>query len=159
ESVPVGLLTVDASGNVESINAKARQIFGFGNANEAIAEPKLNTLFRELFELNPQQSLIELQQKALERVYACSAVRRDSKALDAELSLNEFSTADGQRFLIVVFDVSQRREIERLKEQFVAMVSHELRTPLTSVQGTLKLLCAGVLGDLDLQVVTGFKIA
>lgn len=42
-------------------------------------------------------------------------------------------------------DISDRREIERLKDEFVSMVSHELRTPLTSISGALKLLASGVL--------------
>ncbi|MGY1665749.1 sensor histidine kinase [Geodermatophilus sp. SYSU D00696] len=37
-------------------------------------------------------------------------------------------------------DVSDAREAERLKDQFVALVSHELRTPLTSVLGYLELV-------------------
>ena len=40
-----------------------------------------------------------------------------------------------------------RKEIERLKKDFVALVTHELRTPLTAIRGSLGLLSAGVLGD------------
>ncbi len=42
-------------------------------------------------------------------------------------------------------DISDRREIERLKDEFVSVVSHELRTPLTSIRGALGLLAGGVL--------------
>jgi len=36
--------------------------------------------------------------------------------------------------------VAQLRELDRLKDEFVALVSHELRTPLTSIQGYTELL-------------------
>ncbi|MEI2580494.1 response regulator [Scytonema sp. PRP1] len=42
-------------------------------------------------------------------------------------------------------DISDRREIERLKDEFVSIVSHELRTPLTSIRGSLGLMSSGVL--------------
>jgi DNA-binding response OmpR family regulator/two-component sensor histidine kinase len=40
----------------------------------------------------------------------------------------------------VIVDISQRKHMERLKDEFVATVSHELRTPLTSISGSLGLL-------------------
>jgi len=49
---------------------------------------------------------------------------------------------------VVFRDITQRREIERLKEQFVSVVSHELRTPLTAIRGSLGLLESGALGPL-----------
>jgi PAS domain S-box-containing protein len=37
------------------------------------------------------------------------------------------------------YDVSERYELERKKDEFIIMASHELRTPLTSVKGNLQL--------------------
>ena len=49
---------------------------------------------------------------------------------------------------VVVFrDVTQRREVDRMKSEFVSMVSHELRTPLTAIRGSLGLIAGGALGE------------
>ncbi len=48
-----------------------------------------------------------------------------------------------------VLDISDRREMQRLKDEFVSVVSHELRTPLTSIRGALGLLASGAIGELS----------
>jgi len=77
----------------------------------------------------------------------------------------EFQLADGRSFVaysvpvedegelagrIFVFrETTADREVDRLKEEFLASVSHELRTPLTSVLGYAESLRAGDFGALD----------
>jgi len=45
-------------------------------------------------------------------------------------------------------DVTERKAIERMKNEFVSTVSHELRTPLTSIVGSLGLIAGGVVGEI-----------
>ncbi|WP_195908171.1 response regulator [Nostocoides sp. HKS02] len=45
-------------------------------------------------------------------------------------------------------DVTEQRELERLKDEFVGVISHELRTPLTSIRGALGLIAGGAVGTL-----------
>jgi signal transduction histidine kinase len=45
-------------------------------------------------------------------------------------------------------DVTAQRDLDRLKDEFIATVSHELRTPLTSMMGFLEMLRDGEAGEL-----------
>ncbi len=44
-------------------------------------------------------------------------------------------------------DITERKKIEKMKNEFISIVSHELRTPLTSIRGSLGLLATGVIDD------------
>src|SRR5437879_1930794 len=50
--------------------------------------------------------------------------------------------------VVVAFtDTTERRALDRMKEEFMSTVSHELRTPLTSLRGALGLLAGGALSN------------
>ncbi|MFZ2725245.1 MAG: PAS domain S-box protein [Methylococcaceae bacterium] len=57
-------------------------------------------------------------------------------------------TENRPRLLAIVRDISERKAVERMKNQFVSTVSHELRTPLTSIRGALGLVLGGALGQI-----------
>lgn len=61
--------------------------------------------------------------------------------------LNERKDVKG--FFALTTDISDRKAIERMKDEFIAVVSHELRTPLTSMHSALKILATGKLGTLS----------
>jgi PAS domain S-box-containing protein len=48
--------------------------------------------------------------------------------------------------MVVAFqDISERRRLEKMKDEFISTVSHELRTPLTSLRASLGLISSGAL--------------
>ncbi|MFU8837703.1 MAG: ATP-binding protein [Thiohalomonadaceae bacterium] len=63
------------------------------------------------------------------------------------------------RFVAIVRDISERKRIERMKNEFISTVSHELRTPLTSISGALGLIAGGALGELSPQAHSMIAIA
>ena len=52
-------------------------------------------------------------------------------------------------FFALTSDITERKAIERMKDEFISIVSHELRTPLTSIHSSLKILATGKLGNLS----------
>ncbi len=47
--------------------------------------------------------------------------------------------------MVAFTDVTERRRLDRMKDEFIATVSHELRTPLTSLRAALGLVASGAL--------------
>ena len=62
---------------------------------------------------------------------------------------NERTKKVVQGFFALTSDISDRKAIERMKDEFISVVSHELRTPLTSIHSSLKILATGKLGNLS----------
>jgi PAS domain S-box-containing protein len=77
--------------------------------------------------------------------------RRDGTSVWVAAAVSLMRDADGNPFHAVgmLEDITERREVERIKDEFVSVVGHELRTPLTSIRGSLGLLDGGLAGDLD----------
>ncbi|MCW3147488.1 CHASE domain-containing protein [Stutzerimonas stutzeri] len=57
------------------------------------------------------------------------------------------SQGQAQRISGTIMDLTERKRIEQMKNEFVSTVSHELRTPLTSISGALGLITGGALGE------------
>jgi PAS domain S-box-containing protein len=72
--------------------------------------------------------------------------RQDGTAIPVEYSASPL-IEDGQiSGMVVAFrDVSERRRLEKMKDEFISTVSHELRTPLTSLRASLGLISSGTL--------------
>jgi DNA-binding response OmpR family regulator len=63
-----------------------------------------------------------------------------------ELAVSEIPLADTRIFTGIVRDITERKKLERMKNEFISTVSHELRTPLTSIRGSLGLIAGGAVG-------------
>ncbi len=90
---------------------------------------------------------------ALEAVVMKSLAGRNSRrneiaTPDGRVLVINRAVADDGRIIVTCRDITERKAVERLKDEFVATVSHELRTPLTSITGSLGLLAAGTAGEL-----------
>jgi len=146
ENMLGGLLVVDERGFIESSNAEAERIFGY--ARGQLVGQHLSLLMPLSMGPDYRAALRDAFKKAISRITEWEGRRRDGVVFPFELAMYQIDTPAGPRFGGHIRDLSERREVERLKKEFVAVVSHELRTPLTSIRGSLSLLAGGMLGEL-----------
>ena len=72
--------------------------------------------------------------------------RNNQTAFPVEYSANPILENGRVSGMVVAFrDVSERRRLEKMKDEFISTVSHELRTPLTSLRASLGLIASGSL--------------
>ncbi len=72
--------------------------------------------------------------------------RADGAGFAVELTVAPAHSDEvGSGGVLMFRDVTERRAVDKMKDEFVSVVSHELRTPLTSLRGALGLLQGGLL--------------
>ena len=88
-------------------------------------------------------------------------VRKDGSQITVLLSVTVIQSPEGkiEGYLGIAQDISERKRLENMKNEFVSTVSHELRTPLTSINGTLSLISGGAVGEVPDKVKEMLKIA
>jgi two-component system sensor histidine kinase ResE len=134
-----GVLAVDMQGRIILANNQAAKTLAFG-AREFIGRP-LTTIV-------PYPELSELFMGVFQEKQAVTAEFRlpNKKFMLAYVSpLQENGEIYGA--VAVLQDISELRQLEELRRDFVANVSHELRTPLTSIQAFVEALMDGLIED------------
>lgn len=161
DNVPDAIVTINASGSIESWSAGAQRMFGY--AAETVLRRHVNLLFAEPqtdgHDSYVQRCLNDNEPDLMMKRTELMARRQDDQIFPVELRVSEIHI-DGRRILVgIMRDITEQRAVERMKDEFVATVSHELRTPLTSIAGSLALLTGGVGGAIPAKAQHLLEIA
>lgn len=147
-----GIVGLDGMGRLTFANPAAASLLG-RSPDELVG--------RELYELTqPRNAASELIPRDRDPVASALADgkalavvdgtyrRADGTDFAVELTIAPTSSAGDVTGAVMMFrDVTERRAVDRMKDEFVSVVSHELRTPLTSLRGALGLLQGGLLNE------------
>ena len=164
ESVADGIYGVDLEGRVTFINAAAAHTLGASAADLVghEAHATFHTPAEDDTANLPEHCHIT---RALRHGITATAEqdvyrRLDGKDVPVEVTTSPLRNDGRIRGAVVAFrDVTERREMERIKDEFVSVVSHELRTPLTAIRGALGLLDSGALDGSPEQAARMARIA
>jgi PAS domain S-box-containing protein len=147
ENANDGIYILDRAGRIVSFNRKAEEITGYtveevrGQSYTLFLPPgperkKARRAFLKNMRGQPDKTELTI-------------IRKDGREVILELSTRPIWQG-GQIVGIqgIGRDITERKELERLKSDFISTVSHELRTPLTSIKGYVDLVLAGDVGPL-----------
>jgi PAS domain S-box-containing protein len=86
--------------------------------------------------------------------------RRDGASIPVDYSASPMLEDGRISGMVVAFqDISERRRLERMKDEFISTVGHELRTPLTSLRASLGLISSGSLDKRPDKRTKMFEVA
>jgi len=142
-SVGDGVVVTDLDGNILTVNQAFEDQSGY-IAEEAIGQP----LFALLNGQENQEKTFEIEE-SLEKEFRwsgeLSTTRKGGRHYDVLLTIAPVRNQDGEIIGYVTSqrDITQYKELERLKDQFILEVSHELRTPVTNMSLFAELLERG----------------
>lgn len=134
-----GVVAVDINGSILHANPAAFKLFNIsqqdveGKDFDSIAETLgLNFKHKDLFTNGEEKNdLIEIGNSSIR--YSVVPFRNESAEIAGAI--------------IVLQDVTEQENLDRMRKEFVANVSHELRTPLTTIKSYTETLLNGAIED------------
>ncbi|NEP09571.1 MAG: PAS domain S-box protein [Symploca sp. SIO2C1] len=179
EILPIGVSITDKVGNIIEANPASEEILEILGVQQNHLVDRTNKGGKETRRLEDkgnkvlctnttqyQQQIIRPDGKPIvASEFACKRALKENKTIQnvemgvvkpeqettwlsvtaAPIPLKDYGVA------IAYVDITERKKVERMKDEFLAIASHELRTPLTSLRGSLGLLATERLGNLTEQ--------
>lgn len=142
ENMNEGLLVIDRGTDVLSYNTAALRLLGAAGVEGSVFSLNRSEQFRAAVDGSLQgrhsQALMELSGRIYQLI--ANPVDAGGRVVGAVLML---------------MDVTEREEREKLRREFTANVSHELKTPLTSISGFAELMKNGMVKSEDVARFAG----
>ncbi len=147
QSMPVGVAIGTEGGRIELVNQKMEEMFGY-TADE-LRGMALGALFPHSPLAQEELFIEKLLDASAQGFSELDALKKSGEPFPAQISVSHFFIQGEVKPLVVIADITSRREVEKMKQEILAMVSHDLRAPLTTLNITLQLLKSGSLGELN----------
>ena len=167
ESSDDAITSADLDGIVTSWNKGAEQMFGY-TAEEMVGHS--GSVLVPEGDTTDSNTRIAAVVEMGEGRFEVTRRRKDGALIDIAVTMSAVRNNEGEVVGVAAIaqDITDRRrleqereeftrelevrnerllELDRLKDEFVALVSHELRTPLTSIRGYLELVLDGEAGE------------
>ncbi|GEM_PF-1562185 len=114
ETVTIGIIITDENGTVLGINPRTQTLLEM--SSEQIVGKNIRTLISDLETELPFEP--EKFKESVEFEYSIA----DDKRVFLEVSLNPFGKASDKTWLISLIDISERKQLEKLKQEFMQMI-------------------------------------
>lgn len=153
-AMPIGILVVADGGVIKKHSPHAITLLGCSQGE--LLGTKLSNVF---FDPNQPHDEFDLLKSAMDQLVEVNAKHGTGEDIAVEVIAKNIVIENATETLVLFNDISARRELAKLRKEFVSMVSHDLKTPLTSIQVFHHLLTAKAEDKLDKSLVNGLNAA
>lgn len=151
ELAPSGMIISNNAGKIILVNMQAEKLFGY-KREELIGQP-IEILVPERFRNSHPKHRENFTHNPIARPMGAGrelfGLRKDGSEFPVEIGLNPIETDSGLIILSSVIDITERKKVDQLKDEFLRTVSHELRTPLAILRMGIDNLEAGRIMELN----------
>jgi PAS domain S-box-containing protein len=133
----IGVIVADAELILDANDAFLHIV---GYTGEDLNNKTLNwhTMTPPEYQARDQQALAELAAHGTCAPYEKEYFRKDGSRVPVLIGAAEVER-DPVQWLCFILDISEHKELERRKDEFIHIISHELRTPLAAMHGNIQL--------------------
>ena len=137
EVAPDAIVVIDRAGSINAVNTQAETIFGH-TREEMVGRP-LEMLLPQRYRGTHVAHRLAFSAEPTRRPMGSGlelfGLRRDGTEFPVDIQLSSLATKEGTLPVAAIRDVTERRRLEHLRDDFIGNAAHELRTPLTTLAG------------------------
>ena len=144
-----GIITINESGLIESVNPAVERLFGYSAAE--LVGRNVSVLMPDPYRSEHDSYLESYRRTGQRRIIGIGrevrGLRKDGTEFPMDLSVSELRLGGQRMFTGLVRDVTERkraeealREADRRKTEFLATLAHELRNPLAPIRNSLEIM-------------------
>ncbi|MBO5301828.1 MAG: PAS domain S-box protein, partial [Peptococcaceae bacterium] len=138
------LVLLDSSGRILSINPAAMTLFN----------TDINSIGQDFLTVERRQKMSQALEQTREQGHSDFRDTKNGKEYQFDLSRID-SDGKNHGMVILAFDITERVNAEKHRQEFTANVSHELKTPLQSIIGSAELMENGIVKEDDIPRFVG----
>jgi len=135
------------NGQIIYVNRRFEEITGYSSLQ--LGRMSLDRLVAPVYRKTITQFIEEPHRFLTTTRQEVKLQHRTGREIDCELQVVPLEQANRHLLLCYLHDISELKQAERMRTEFVAMVSHDLRAPLAAIREAISLLADTAAGRLD----------
>jgi PAS domain S-box-containing protein len=148
------ILITDLAGNILEANRQAEILIGAGK--ETLRQNSVHQLLSAHEESLPGQGSLDVGDTRSYESFLCPV---SGRLIPVQVYIRTVRIEDSDCLQWIIQDITERKDLDRLREDLISMVYHDLRSPLANIVSSLDLIVALMPGEIDPNLQPLFQIA